>query len=155
MASSTTAVLSRVAVCAAIPTDRASAWSVLRPCPVDSSRTRRASFAGTSITSMPSAASREVSAAPRPVAPSTAQAARGQRRGEAAQLPVAVAVDLDADRGEGLQAVVDRDGGPGRLVGIDRDDDRGRCRTGRAEGTGSPCGTGNRGSGEEGRPTSG
>jgi 23S rRNA U2552 (ribose-2'-O)-methylase RlmE/FtsJ len=33
------------------------------------------------------------------------------------RLPVAVAVDLDADRGEWLQAAVDRDSGPGRLVG--------------------------------------
>jgi hypothetical protein len=32
---STTAVLRRVAVCAAMPADSASAWSVLRPCPVD------------------------------------------------------------------------------------------------------------------------
>ncbi len=32
IASSLTAVVSGVAVCAAIPTDRASAWSVLRPC---------------------------------------------------------------------------------------------------------------------------
>ena len=36
------AVLSRVAVCAAMPTDSASASSVLRPWPVDSIRPRRA-----------------------------------------------------------------------------------------------------------------
>ena len=40
MAASTEAVLSRVAVSAAIPTETASASSVLRPCPVDSTRTR-------------------------------------------------------------------------------------------------------------------
>ena len=55
--------------------------------------------------------------------------------GEAAQLPVAVTVDLDADHGERLQAVVDRDGGPGSFMGIDRDDDRGRGR-GRSGGHG-------------------
>jgi hypothetical protein len=73
MASSTAAVLSRVAVWAVMPTDKASAWSVLRLCPVDSIRAPRASSAGTSTTSTPSAASRAVSAAPRPVAPSIAQ----------------------------------------------------------------------------------
>ena len=134
-------------MCAAIPTDRASAGSDLRPCPVESIRTRRASFAGTSTTSMPSVASLAVSTAPRPVAPSMAQTAWtpdddvvagsevvGPAAGEAAQLPVAVAVDLDADHGEGLQSVVDRDGGPGRFVGIDRDDDLGG--RGRSEGHG-------------------
>ena len=60
--------------------DRASALSFLRPCPVDSSRTRAASFAGTSMTSMRSARSRVVSGAPRPAAPSIAQPALGHWR---------------------------------------------------------------------------
>ncbi|MFG2049586.1 hypothetical protein ACGFIW_19400 [Micromonospora sp. NPDC048935] len=41
-----TSLLSRAAVCTAIPTESASAWSVLLLCPADNSRTRRASFAG-------------------------------------------------------------------------------------------------------------
>ena len=57
-----------------MPTDTASASSLLRPCPVESSRTRAASLAGTSTTSMPSPRSRAVNGLPRPVAPSIAQA---------------------------------------------------------------------------------
>jgi hypothetical protein len=51
----------------------------LRPCPLDSIRMRRASLAGTSTTPTPSAASRAVSEAPRPVALSIAQMASDQR----------------------------------------------------------------------------
>lgn len=46
--------------------------------------------------------------------------------GEAAQLPVTVMAGLDADRGEGLQTLVDRNSSPGCFVRIDRDDDRGK-----------------------------
>ena len=54
-AASIVAVFNEVAVIAAIPTETASASSVLRQCPVDSTRTRAASMAGTSVISMPSA----------------------------------------------------------------------------------------------------
>jgi hypothetical protein len=53
----------------------------LRPCSVDNIRTRRASFAGTSPTSTPSAVVLAVSVAPRPVASSIAQTACDQLSG--------------------------------------------------------------------------
>jgi len=52
----------------------------------------------------------------------------GPAVGEAAQLPVAGTIDLDADRGQGLQSFIDRDSGPGRLVRIDGNDNRRRHR---------------------------
>ncbi|MDT5369351.1 MAG: hypothetical protein QOC62_3782 [Mycobacterium sp.] len=64
VAASISAVPSACDVSAAIPTDSASASSFLRPCPLDSTRTRAARFAGTSITSMPSVRSSVVSGAP-------------------------------------------------------------------------------------------
>jgi hypothetical protein len=63
---STEAVLSRVAVKAAMPTETASASSVLRPCPVDSTRTRARVWRARP---QPSAVSRWVSGAPSPAAP--------------------------------------------------------------------------------------
>ena len=53
IASSTATVRSPAAVSAAMPTEVASASSVLRPCPVDSIRTRAASLAGTSTADDP------------------------------------------------------------------------------------------------------
>ena len=79
MASSTTAERNPGAVSAAMPTETASASSFLRPCPVDSMRTRVASLAGTSTASIPSPDSQVASGAPRPVAPSMAHSASGQR----------------------------------------------------------------------------
>ena len=73
VAESISALLRVWEVSAAIPTEMASASSFLRPCPVDSSRTREASLAGTSMTSIRSARSRVVSGVPRPAAPSMAQ----------------------------------------------------------------------------------
>jgi hypothetical protein len=49
----------------------ASVASVLRPCPVSNTRTRAASFAGTSHTVSPSASSRAANGRPTPLAPST------------------------------------------------------------------------------------
>jgi len=56
--SSTVTVRSPAALCAATATEVASASSFLRPCPVDSTRTRAASLAGTSTAAIPSADSR-------------------------------------------------------------------------------------------------
>jgi hypothetical protein len=79
VAASIWAVPSAGEVSAAIPTDSASASSFLRPCPLESTRTRAASLAATSMTSMPSVRSSVVSGAPSPAAPSIAQWACGQR----------------------------------------------------------------------------
>ena len=58
----------------------ASTASVLRPCPVSSTRTRAVSFAGTSHTASPSASSRCDSGRPAPSAPSTAHTRSGHCR---------------------------------------------------------------------------
>ena len=76
---STAAEFNLGALRAAIPTLTASASSFLRPWPVDSMRTRAASFAGTSTTSTPSVRSRAVRGAPRPDAPSIAHVGSGHR----------------------------------------------------------------------------
>lgn len=57
---------------AAIPIDSASALSLLRPWPVDNNRTRRTSFAGTSVIMIWSSFSRCVSGAPQLAGPSIA-----------------------------------------------------------------------------------
>ena len=77
IASSTATVWRPAAVRAAMPTEVASASSVLRPCPVDSIRTRAASLAGTSTATIWSAASQLFRGAPNPLAPSIAQVAAG------------------------------------------------------------------------------
>jgi hypothetical protein len=79
MASSTFALRSPAALWAVIPTERASASSFLRPCPVDGIRTRVASLAGTSTAAIPASVRRLASGAPTPPAPSMAHTAVGQR----------------------------------------------------------------------------
>ena len=61
-------------------TECASVASVLRPCPVENTRTRADNFAGTSTTGSPSATNRCARFWPTPAHPSTAQIRSGQRR---------------------------------------------------------------------------
>ena len=108
---------------AATPTETASASSVLRPCPVDSTRTRAASLAGTSTTSMPSAVNRWVSGAPRPAAPSIAQPGSLHRWANPRSSPVALRADRDPDDVQRLQRGIDGGRGPRCLMRIDGDHD--------------------------------
>jgi hypothetical protein len=119
------------AVHAATATDSASASSVLRPCPVDSVRTRAASFAGTSATANPSANNRVASGAPKPLAPSIAHRASAQFRGKPAQLPVPLSIRLHPNRPLGPQRFIHRHRRPRALVRIDRNHHRTRrhCTT--------------------------
>jgi len=101
-----------------MPTETASASSVLRPCPVDSTRTRARVWRARP---QPSAVSRWVSGPPVRPRPSTAQPRLVQRR--AAQRPVALAADRNSDDVQRLQRRVNGGRGPRCLVRIDRDHD--------------------------------
>ena len=84
--SSTATVWSPAAVSAAIPTEVASASSLLRPCPVDSIRTRVASLAGTSTATIRSAASQVAQGCAQPAGTLDRPSGGGPLGGELAQV---------------------------------------------------------------------
>jgi hypothetical protein len=123
MAASTAAVLSRVAVNAAIPTEMASASSVLRPCPGGEHSNSGGEFGG-NVDDLDAVGGQlsgqgctEAGCAfdgPHRLYPSL---------GEPAQLAVTVGADLDPNDVHRLQCGVDDRSGPGCLVGVDSDND--------------------------------
>ena len=121
--------LESAAVSAAMPTEVASASSLLRPCPVDSIRTRAASLAGTSTATIWSAASQLFSGAPKPAGTLDRPGGGGPLGGELAQAAVAGPADRHPDRGHRLQRGVHRCCRPGCLVRIDRRSHRTRARS--------------------------
>lgn len=125
---STTACWSSPVPQAASAVLTASAWSVLRPCPLESSRTRAEGLAGTSTTCAPSLSSplsqcvtQAGGVLDRP------QAVRPPRR-PAAQLSIAGPVGRDAQMRERLTPKAQHGRRMAGLVGIDPDDDRCGCR---------------------------